>query len=119
MNATTNSLTERLLQAFPSGSFCLPAMLELASIQETDAVPTAAVECCARLNGRRDGEGDPADDEQPSGVRAAGADVGGGSGDRDDGEPRGFDACSDRDHRGTMSPFAPARKPSAVRGAQT
>lgn len=48
MNATTHSLTERLLQAFPSGSFCLPAMLELASIQETDAVPTAAVECCAR-----------------------------------------------------------------------
>ena len=48
MNAATSSLTERLLQAFPSGSFCLPAMLELASIEETDAVPTAAVECCAR-----------------------------------------------------------------------
>ena len=48
MNTTTISLTERLLQAFPSGSFCLPAMLELASIEETDAVPTAAVECCAR-----------------------------------------------------------------------
>ena len=48
MNATTSSLTERLLQSFPSGSFCLPAMLELASIEETDAVPTAAVECCAR-----------------------------------------------------------------------
>ena len=48
MNTTTYSLTERLLQAFPSGSFCLPAMLELASIEETDAVPTAAVECCAR-----------------------------------------------------------------------
>ena len=48
MNATTSSLTERLLQAFPSGSFCLPAMLELAAIEETDAVPTAAVECCAR-----------------------------------------------------------------------
>jgi hypothetical protein len=48
MTATTSSLTERLLQAFPSGSFCLPAMLELASIEETDAVPTAAVECCAR-----------------------------------------------------------------------
>ncbi|NBX25774.1 MAG: hypothetical protein EBQ99_06960 [Planctomycetes bacterium] len=46
MNTTT--LTERLLQAFPSGSFCLPAMLELASIEETDAVPTAAVECVAR-----------------------------------------------------------------------
>ena len=42
------SLTDRLLQAFPSGSFCLPAMLELASIVETDAVPTAAVECAAR-----------------------------------------------------------------------
>ena len=42
------SLTDRLLQAFPSGSFCLPAMLELAAIVETDAVPTAAVECSAR-----------------------------------------------------------------------
>ena len=42
------SLTDRLLQAFPSGSFCLPAMLELAAIEETDAVPTAAVECAAR-----------------------------------------------------------------------
>ena len=48
MNTHTRSLADRLLQAFPSGSFCLPAMLELASIQETDAVPTAAVECCAR-----------------------------------------------------------------------
>ena len=44
----TISLTDQLLQAFPSGSFCLPAMLELASIEETDAVPTAAVECVAR-----------------------------------------------------------------------
>jgi len=48
MSESTVSLTDRLLQAFPSGSFCLPAMLELASIEETDAVPTAAVECCAR-----------------------------------------------------------------------
>jgi len=42
------SLTDRLLQAFPSGSFCLPAMLELAAIEETTDVPTAAVECLAR-----------------------------------------------------------------------
>ncbi|NCZ78542.1 MAG: PAS domain-containing protein, partial [Burkholderiaceae bacterium] len=43
-----NSSRILLLQAFPSGSFCLPAMLELAAIEETDAVPTAAVECAAR-----------------------------------------------------------------------
>lgn len=48
MRTATLSLTDRLLQAFPSGSFCLPAMLELAAIEETDSVPTAAVECAMR-----------------------------------------------------------------------
>ena len=40
-----NSLAERILDAFPSGSYSLSALLRLLDIVETDAVPTAAVEC--------------------------------------------------------------------------
>jgi hypothetical protein len=41
----SNSLAERILDAFPSGSYSLSALLRLLDIVETDAVPTAAVEC--------------------------------------------------------------------------
>jgi hypothetical protein len=41
----TSSLAERILDAFPSGSYSLSAFLRLLDIVETDAVPTAAVEC--------------------------------------------------------------------------
>ncbi len=46
--APTMSLTDRLLNSFPSGSYCLPALLGLAQIEETTQVPTAAVECVIR-----------------------------------------------------------------------
>jgi hypothetical protein len=39
------SLTERILDAFPSGSYALAGLLRLLDIVETDSVPTAAVEC--------------------------------------------------------------------------
>lgn len=42
------SLTDRLLLAFPSGTYCLSALLSLAEIVETTEIPTAAVECKAR-----------------------------------------------------------------------
>ena len=41
----TSDLSERILNAFPSGSYSLSAFLRLLDIVETDAVPTAAVEC--------------------------------------------------------------------------
>jgi len=41
----TKSLAERILDAFPSGSYSLTALLRICDIVETDAVPTAAVEC--------------------------------------------------------------------------
>jgi len=39
------SLAERILDAFPSGSYALSALLRLMDIVESTAVPTAAVEC--------------------------------------------------------------------------
>lgn len=41
-------LAERILDAFPSGSYALTALLRLLDIVETDEVPTAAVECRAQ-----------------------------------------------------------------------
>ncbi len=41
----TSNLSERILNAFPSGSYSLSAFLRLLDIVETDSVPTAAVEC--------------------------------------------------------------------------
>ncbi len=38
-------IAERILDCFPSGSYALSALLRLLDIVETDAVPTAAVEC--------------------------------------------------------------------------
>jgi hypothetical protein len=42
---TSSALTERILDAFPSGSYSISALLRICDIVETDAVPTAAVEC--------------------------------------------------------------------------
>ena len=42
------TLTDRLLSSFPSGSYCLQSLLQLAEITETTAVPTACVECRSR-----------------------------------------------------------------------
>lgn len=39
------SIAERILDCFPSGSYALTALLRLLDIVETNAVPTAAVEC--------------------------------------------------------------------------
>jgi len=39
------SIAERILDAFPSGSYALSALLRLMDIVETSEVPTAAVEC--------------------------------------------------------------------------
>ena len=39
------SIADRVLDAFPSGAYSLTALLRLMDIVETDAVPTAAVEC--------------------------------------------------------------------------
>ena len=39
------TLADRILDAFPAGSYALSALLRLVDIVETDEVPTAAVEC--------------------------------------------------------------------------
>ena len=39
------SLAERILDAFPSGSYAVAGLLRLLDIVETTDVPTAAVEC--------------------------------------------------------------------------
>jgi hypothetical protein len=44
----TTPLAERILDAFPSGSYALSALLRLLDIVETTSVPTAAVECRAQ-----------------------------------------------------------------------
>ena len=46
--APTTSIADQLLGAFPSGTYCLPALLSLAEIVETTSVATAAVECALR-----------------------------------------------------------------------
>ncbi len=40
-----NSIADRILDCFPSGSYALTGLLRLVDIVETDDVPTAAVEC--------------------------------------------------------------------------
>ena len=44
----TTPLSERILDAFPSGSYALSGLLRLLDIVETTSVPTAAVECRAQ-----------------------------------------------------------------------
>ena len=39
------SIAERIMDCFPSGSYALAALLRLLDIEESEAVPTAAVEC--------------------------------------------------------------------------
>ena len=46
--APTTSIADQLLGSFPSGTYCLPALLSLAEIVETTSVATAAVECTLR-----------------------------------------------------------------------
>ena len=46
--APATSIADQLLGAFPSGTYCLPALLSLAEIVETTSVATAAVECAMR-----------------------------------------------------------------------
>lgn len=41
------SIASRVYDSFPSGNYCLPALLRILEVRETDAVPTAAVECRA------------------------------------------------------------------------
>jgi len=45
MTIPTSNLAERVLDAFPSGSYSLSALLRLMDIVETEEVPSAAVEC--------------------------------------------------------------------------
>ena len=45
---TTSTLGERILDAFPSGSYALSGLLRLLDIVETTSVATAAVECRAQ-----------------------------------------------------------------------
>ena len=44
----SQSLTEAILDAFPSGSYAMTGLLRLLDIVATSAVPTAAVECRAQ-----------------------------------------------------------------------
>ena len=46
--APPTSIADQLLGSFPSGTYCLPALLSLAEIVETTSVATAAVECTLR-----------------------------------------------------------------------
>ena len=46
--APTTSIADQLLGSFPSGTYCLPALLSLAEIVETTSGATAAVECTLR-----------------------------------------------------------------------
>ena len=46
--APNTSIADQLLGSFPSGTYCLPALLSLAEIVETTSVATAAVECTLR-----------------------------------------------------------------------
>lgn len=45
MSIDTQPLAERILEAFPSGSYAMSALLRLMDIVESSSVPTAAVEC--------------------------------------------------------------------------
>lgn len=42
-----SSIASRVYDSFPSGNYCLPALLRILEVRETDAVATAAVECRA------------------------------------------------------------------------
>lgn len=42
------TIKDRLFDAFPAGSYCIPALLSVANIEESKEVQTACVECCAR-----------------------------------------------------------------------
>ena len=48
MSAPRDSITDRIFSTFPSGQYCLPALMRILEVVESDAVPSAAVECTAR-----------------------------------------------------------------------
>jgi hypothetical protein len=48
MSVATTPLSNRILDCFPSGAYALSALLRLLDIVESEAVPTAAVECRAQ-----------------------------------------------------------------------
>lgn len=39
------SLTDRIFSALPAGDYCLPALMKVLEVVETDRVPTASIEC--------------------------------------------------------------------------
>jgi hypothetical protein len=45
MNARNNSIADRILDCFPSGTYAIQALLQLMDIAETREIETAAVEC--------------------------------------------------------------------------
>ena len=48
MSPPRDSITDRIFSTFPSGQYCLPAMMRILEVVESDEVPSAAVECTAR-----------------------------------------------------------------------
>ena len=45
--ARNSDIAARIYQSFPSGTYCLPALLRVLDVVETDSVATAAIECRA------------------------------------------------------------------------
>ena len=45
MTTPTKSISERILDCFPSGTYALHALLQIVEVVETTKVDTAAVEC--------------------------------------------------------------------------
>ena len=43
-----SALAHRIVEAYPAGTYALPALLRVLRIEESDAVPTAAIECRRR-----------------------------------------------------------------------
>ncbi|MBU6290300.1 MAG: hypothetical protein KGS10_19245, partial [Chloroflexi bacterium] len=39
------SLTDRIFSALPAGDYCMPALMKVLEVVETDRVPTASIEC--------------------------------------------------------------------------
>jgi hypothetical protein len=48
MTTACESITDRLLSTFPSGQYCLSALMRILEIVESAHVPTACVQCTAR-----------------------------------------------------------------------
>ena len=48
MTVLCDSIADRVFSTFPSGQYCLPALMRIVEIIESDEVPTACIECTAR-----------------------------------------------------------------------